>query len=1090
MKLSKLIYLAIVFSIAFLGTTRAQVQKDTLVAFRYFQKADSLLTDRKLDSSIVYFKKALFIYEKVKAWERVARCYNGISENQLRDRKLENSFSNAQKVIEINTKYINKNTVEEAKAYDNIGRYFEQTFILDKALINYQRALEIRLDILPHDHRFIADSYNTIGLLYFHLNKFEKSVSFQEKALKIRIKVLGKYHKKTGQVYNDIGVVYHKKGEYDVAIKYYEKDADIALKGLKKDQYIAAYSYANIGQAYFQKGEARKGLEYSKKSLDILIDKFDDKNLYLTHVYGVVGIGYSQIGAYKKAETYFKKEMDNLIKTLGDSHPYLAKSYNNLGLVYSSMKQYKRALDYQNRSLTVKLNVYGEDHPEVWSSYNNIGGIYQAQKRYDEALECFQKSLMIQTKLSGEDHPNVAKQYHTIGILYLEKGGIEEALRCQKKSIKIYKKTLNAKSSRLSKSYNEIAKINFIRKEYSKSIENYEKALSSNSNHNENNTLENTEIRNILNINTFLISLNGKAKVYKNQYRKNNDISSINSAIAIYEKAEKLINYIKQINIDYEDKIVFSNVANETYQDAIEAKLMLYEALKNQNILKEAFYYAEKSKANTLKLMLSESNAQSYSGLPKDLVRIEKTIKTDRAFYQSQIIDEKSKDEVDSIKISSFENKLFDLNRKQDSLTQVLEKEYPKYHRLKYQNDIITVTDIQKNLSAKTTLLEFFSADSITYAFIITKNKLEVQELSTPNILEKTKEFREAITSKDVRKYKRVGHSLYTTLIAPIQNKIVGNELIIVPDGPLWHLNFDLLLTQNTTSNNPKALPYFLRDYAITYANSANLVFTSFKTNATNNTTPLEECLAFSFSDTTSTNVVDAKAMSMATLRGAKSDLPGTRREIQEISKIIDGQYYFGSEAIEANFKKKAGQYNILHLALHGEVDNDRPENSKLFFTKSKDTLEDNLLYAHELFALDIPAELTVLSACNTGSGKIAKGEGIMSLGTAFQYAGTKSLLLTSWEVPDQTTPEVMKYFYSNLKKGLNKGQALQQAKLEYLKTAKADLADPFYWGSFYLVGDSGAMHFNNITSWYWVFGIGILCILGYLIYRYKIRQT
>lgn len=121
----------------------------------------------------------------------------------------------------------------------------------------------------------------------------------------------------------------------------------------------------------------------------------------------------------------------------------------------------------------------------------------------------------------------------------------------------------------------------------------------------------------------------------------------------------------------------------------------------------------------------------------------------------------------------------------------------------------------------------------------------------------------------------------------------------------------------------------------------------------------LQECLAFSFSD--STQITETRAIDLGTLRDAGEDLPDTRKEIRAISNIIDGQYYFGSQAIEANFKKNAGQYSILHLALHGDVDNEQPENSKLYFTKSKDALEDNLLYSHELFALDIPAELTVL---------------------------------------------------------------------------------------------------------------------------------
>uniref|UniRef100_UPI0011AF7301 CHAT domain-containing protein n=1 Tax=Aquimarina sp. I32.4 TaxID=2053903 RepID=UPI0011AF7301 len=223
-----------------------------------------------------------------------------------------------------------------------------------------------------------------------------------------------------------------------------------------------------------------------------------------------------------------------------------------------------------------------------------------------------------------------------------------------------------------------------------------------------------------------------------------------------------------------------------------------------------------------------------------------------------------------------------------------------------------------------------------------------------------------------------------------------------------------------------------------------------------------------------------------ATLRARGDDLPGTRREIRAISEIIDGQYYYGSQAIEANFKKNAGQYNILHLALHGEVDNEHPENSRLYFTKDKDTIEDNYLYGHELFAINIPAELTVLSACNTGAGKIAKGEGIMSLGTAFQYAGTKSLLLTSWEVSDQTTPELMQYFYKNLKSGMSKGKALQQAKLQYLATANINRTAPFYWAGFYLVGDTAPIPFTNNTTLYWILGIVGLIILSAGLFWYS----
>ena len=277
-----------------------------------------------------------------------------------------------------------------------------------------------------------------------------------------------------------------------------------------------------------------------------------------------------------------------------------------------------------------------------------------------------------------------------------------------------------------------------------------------------------------------------------------------------------------------------------------------------------------------------------------------------------------------------------------------------------------------------------------------------------------------------------------------------------------------------------------LKDYAISYANSANLLFASFDDSLHQKVR--QESLAFSFSD--STQIAENRAISLTTLRDTGMDLPGTREEIRAISNIVNGQYYYGSQAIEANFKKNAGNYNILHLALHGEVDNERPENSKLYFTKSKDTLEDNLLYGHELFALDIPAELTVLSACNTGTGKIAKGEGVMSLGTAFQYAGTKSLLLTGWDVSDSTTPELMKLFYTNLSEGMDKAKALQQAKLQYLNTADINRLDPFYWGAFYLVGDATPMHFDNGTPWYWIVGLLTLILVGLALIRKRKKKN
>lgn len=569
-------------------------------------------------------------------------------------------------------------------------------------------------------------------------------------------------------------------------------------------------------------------------------------------------------------------------------------------------------------------------------------------------------------------------------------------------------------------------------------------------------------------------------------FLKDKNFKHLNQSILIYNKVDILINQIRQSYQNYQDKIHFAKKAKEIYTQAIKAHILMHRKSNDPKSLINAFYYTEKSKSNTLKELINDNNAKEVLGLPTKILETEKKLRTESAFYQSQLAEEKSSTNSDTIKINEFENKLFNVIQSQDSLSSLLEKKYPKYYKLKHENTVISVSDIQQKLTKNNTILEYFTTDSITYAFTITRNNITVKELKVYELLNKIEKFRNAIISKNTIDFKKSSYTLFQELIAPIKKQLTGSELIIIPDGPLWHLNFDLLLTKDTSSNNPSVLPYLLNNYAISYGNSTNLLFNQF-TNQQSPSELLKQCLAFSYTDSTTLN---GKNMSLVTLRNNKADLPGTREEIKAISSIIDGQYYFGTAAKEANFKKFANQYNILHLALHGEVDNDRPENSKLYFTKSQDTLEDNLLYSHELFALNIPAELTVLSACNTGNGKIAKGEGIMSLGNAFQYAGTKSLLLTNWEVSDKTTPQVMKLFYTNLKKGMSKPKALQQAKLQFIATADIQNIAPFYWGGFYLVGDSSPIEFNSTLPWGWII-FGLLGVISFfLIFIYRRRKA
>ncbi len=1105
------------FTFLVISTAFGQTQTDTIPAYHYFIKADSLLTQRKLDSAVVYFKKALPIYEKAEAWERVARCYNKISEGQIMNEEYIKSLKSAKIALKVFEQHIkNKKNLEQEFLHD-IGMIYHWMGDFNNALSNYYKAIGINNEVNKKNNSLVSSINSNIGAVFYNLGKYEEALEYNQKALDLAINYYGKentksiyyfnlgrihiqmqnfdqamlYHKLTlsialnnnnyrqiAQSYYGIGLIYEKKGKHDEALKYFEKHLEHLANVCEENNNNLLNALNSIGVIYRQKGQYKKALEYYQKALKIRTNDPNNKNFGFGNVFNNIGVIYKYIGQYDKAIFYLKKALKINNQFAGDGTPHIARNYNNIANVYRLKGEYDESLKYYINALKLRKDIFNENHSELADSYNDIGNLFLVKKEYEKALIYLKKALKIRESIFGQFHPDVADSYEGLGEVYLNKNDFTLSFQNYQKSWDVRLKVFGEHHPEVSLSYNNLAELYREQSNFEKALINYQKAIDANTILNKKNQY--------FDYNILLTTLQGQAKTYQAIYKQNKGISDLNSVIYTYQKADAIINQLRQSFTNYQDKVRFSKTAKEIYQGAIATQLLRYDIEKNPKSLVQAFYYAERSKANTLKELLNDANAKNFTGLPNKVVELEKELRIDQAFYQSQITKELSSKKTDSVRVTNYESRLFDTSRRQDSLTEVLENNYPKYYQLKHENKLITLAGIQKQLPKNKTLVEFFTSDSITYAFTISKNTLSVEELAIPKLEKQVEKFRKAVLSKDIKNYKTVGYDLYTQLIAPIKDQLVGRELIIIPDGPLWHLNFELLITHDDNSNNPKELSYLLKEYAISYGNSANLLFNT--SNNNQKTQKREECLAFSFSD--STNVIDSDSMSLTTLRDAGDDLPGTRKEIKAISEIIDGQYYYGSEAIEANFKKNAGRFNILHLALHGEVDNERPENSKLYFTKSKDTIEDNLLYGHELFALDIPAELTVLSACNTGSGKIAKGEGIMSLGSAFQYAGTKSLLLSSWEVSDQTTPELMRYFYSNLKKGMNKSKALQQAKLQYLQTANINRTHPFYWGGFYLVGDSASIEFSDNVIPFWVLGIMLfLSLIGGLFWYRKKRR-
>lgn len=190
-------------------------------------------------------------------------------------------------------------------------------------------------------------------------------------------------------------------------------------------------------------------------------------------------------------------------------------------------------------------------------------------------------------------------------------------------------------------------------------------------------------------------------------------------------------------------------------------------------------------------------------------------------------------------------------------------------------------------------------------------------------------------------------------------------------------------------------------------------------------------------------------------LRSQLAPLPAAKKEVKMLAETFEGYFGIDSLATESNFKQRANQYGIIHLAMHGRLNEKFPTLSSLIFTEDTSANENNLLQAYEISRLELNADLVVLSACQTGYGKFEKGNGVASLARAFTYAGVPSLVVTLWQIDDYATSVIMKDFYLELSKGKTKANSLRLAKRNFLQKAHGILAHPVYWSSFILIGDS-----------------------------------
>jgi CHAT domain-containing protein len=218
------------------------------------------------------------------------------------------------------------------------------------------------------------------------------------------------------------------------------------------------------------------------------------------------------------------------------------------------------------------------------------------------------------------------------------------------------------------------------------------------------------------------------------------------------------------------------------------------------------------------------------------------------------------------------------------------------------------------------------------------------------------------------------------------------------------------------------------------------------------------------------------------------ASLPGAAEEVKNVSAYIKTVAFADILAQETTFKEKAPDFDILHLAMHTIINDSLPMFSKLVFSKTDNhSTDDGFLNTYEIYNMKLNARLAVLSACETGSGKLQKGEGVMSLARGFIYAGCPSIVMTLWQVEDQSGTEIMKNFYIYLSKGKRKDVALRMAKLKHLDSSDPLTAHPHYWLGYVNIGNPEPLYTSKDV--YFVIFLFIAIVLVFIDWHYRRKR-
>lgn len=850
---------------------------------------------------------------------------------------------------------------------------------------------------------------NVTGLLYAESSEYRKAVEFFKQSLPLFRSLNDRYGET--DTLNFLGGMYDILGEPQIALSNYEQALSLAREA--KNQNLESFLLNNIGKINNDLDNWQKAIEYYQQTL-ALARANGNKRLEAVTLHNI-GISYSGsgLGEMEKALDYLQQSLV-LRRSLNDKTGE-ADTLTNIGSTYAQMNEPQKAISFYEQALPLRLAAGDRRGEGVTLDYMGIA--YAALGKLDQALNYHQKAL--ERYRASESRRNEGAALGNIGHVYGLLGDQQKAFDFHQDALAVFR------------------------------------ALGDREN---------------------------EAKMLEGMARAERGRNQLDAARKLIDESLSLTEAVRANVSGQRSRASYFSRRQDVYQFDIDLLMQLQRQDPSGAYSADALRISERSRARSFAEMLNEAHVDFREGVDADLLKKEREIRqlvNAKAQRQIQLIAQKG----NPTEIETLNKEISALEDEYEQAQSAMRKSNPAYAAL-MQPQPLGLKEIQQLLDPNTALLEYSLGDERSYLWVLTQNSLKTYELPKREQIETTaKDVYDSLIARTVVKpvespaqrqariaqadaqFDRAAADLGRMILAPAVAEFGTKRLIVIADGALQYVPFAAL-----SLNNHR--PLVVEHEIVSLPSASSLAI---QRQGLANRKPAPKGIAviadpvFSISDsrlksgtqataTSDTRIIEHLAAGPAGQLSIRR-LPFTRQEADQILSVAPPGANFKAVDFRANrslaTSGELSQYRYIHFATHGYLDTARSGLSAIVLSMvdEQGKPQDGFLRTHDIYNLKLPAELVVLSACETGLGKEIKGEGLEGLTRAFLYAGARRVVVSLWNVNDRATAALMQNFYTGMLRG-NKSPAaaLRAAQLRMLQTRQWQ--SPYFWAPFIMQGE------------------------------------